>query len=320
MLDTYTSIVGKVLLRCPSASFLLARDWVNDAFRRVAERRPWSWLVKQGQFLCTALYNTGTVTTVQGSATVTGAATAWTAALIDRQFRLTTTTPIYTITAVDVGLQTLTLDLPWGPAAYVNSGYEIYTAYATAPADFNYFITVWDPNFNWQLHINMSQRELNTWDAQRSNRGQAYLVAPRDYYIPSGGTVPLPRFEIWPHVTSAYVLPFLYVARATDLEDAGATLPRYIRGDVLLEMALAEASKWPGTTIDVDKYGRRVESNPYFNLNLAKMHETRSEFMINELERQDEEISIQNVSYDSITRLPWAPLPMDASFWQKHAL
>jgi hypothetical protein len=310
-LDTYTSIAGKVLLRCPIAGPLLARDWVVNSFRRIAERRAWSWLVKQGQFTLYPLYNTGTVTCTQGSATIVGAATSFTSAMAGRQFRLTTITPIYTILSVDVGAQTLTLDQTWGSTTVAGSTFEIYTAYATAPADFNYFLTVWDPNFNWQLHIDITQKELNTWDAQRSNRGQAYLVAPRDYYTPAGVTVPLPRFEIWPHVTSAYVLPFLYISRATDLQDSGATLPRYIRGDVLLEMALAEAAKWPGPAAD--------NPNPYFNLKLAQMHDTRSEFLINELERQDEEISIMNVTYDSVSRLPWAPLPMDASFWQKHA-
>jgi len=266
------------------------------------------------------LYNGGTVTTTQGSTTVTGIGTAFTAAMAGRQFRLTTTTPIYTVTAVDIVLQTLTLDLPWGPASYIGHAYEIYSAYVSPPTDFNYFLTVWDPNFNWQLHLNITQREVNTWDAQRSNRGQAYLVSPRDYYTPSGSTIPLPRFEVWPHVTSAYVLPFLYLSRATDLQDSGALLPRYIRGDVLLELALAEAARWPGPGLSVNEKGYTRPSNPYFNLQLAQMHEAKAEFMINELERQDEEISIMNVQYDSITRLPWAPLPTDSSFWQKHAL
>jgi hypothetical protein len=310
-LDTYQGIAGKVLLRCPLAGPLLAQDWVVNSFRRIAERRPWSWLVKQGQFLTAALYNAGTATVVNGSATVTGIGTAWTTALIGRQFRLTTTTPIYTIIDVDALLQTLTLDLVWGGAANT-TGYEIYSAYASPPSDFNYFITIWDPNFNWQLHTSIGQYELNAWDAQRSNRGQAYLVAPRDYYTPTGETVPLPRFEIWPHVTSAYVLPFLYVSRATDLNDTGAILPRYIRGDLLMEMALAEAAKWPGPSED--------KKNPYFNANLAKAHEGKAEYIIADLERQDEEISIMDIRYDTITRLPWAPLPMDASFWQKHAL
>jgi len=131
-LDTYTSIAGKVLLRCPMAGPLLARDWVTNAFRQVAERRPWSWLVKQGQFVLPALYNTGTATLVQNSATVTGIATAWTTALIGRQFRLTTTTPIYTITAVDAGLQTLTLDLPWGAVAERCGDTEVWLDVAEA--------------------------------------------------------------------------------------------------------------------------------------------------------------------------------------------
>jgi len=311
MLDTYLGIAGKVLLRCPMAGPLLARDWVANSFRRVAERRPWSWLIKQGQFVTYPLYHTGVATVATGSTTATGVATAWDSTLVGRQFRLTTTSPIYTILTVDAGAQTLTLDLPWGGAS-TTIGYEIYNAYASPPSDFNYFLTVWDPNFNWQLHTGISQTELNAWDAQRSNRGQAYLVAPRDYYTPAGETVPLPRFEIWPHVTSAYVLPFLYVARATDLQDSGSILPRYIRGDVILEMALAEAAKWPGPSTD--------KVNPYFNPRLALAHETRVEYMLSELERQDEEISIMNVRYDTITRLPWAPLPMDSSFWQKHAI
>ena len=64
-LDTYLSIAGKVLLRCPLAGPLLARDWVSNSFRRLAERRAWSWLIKQSQFTTAALYNTGTVTVTQ---------------------------------------------------------------------------------------------------------------------------------------------------------------------------------------------------------------------------------------------------------------
>jgi hypothetical protein len=304
-LDTYSSIWGKVLLRCPTAGAFLARDWVSNSFRRLAERRSWSWLIKQGQFILNASHVTGTVTVTRSSITVTGAATGWTAPLVGRQFRVGANTPIYTIATVDVAAQTLTLDLPWGGATASTKTYEIYNAYVTVPSDFNYFLTIWDPSYNWQLHRNISQTEINTWDAQRSNRGQAYVVAPRDWY---GG---YPRYEVWPHIVSDYVIPMLYVARAEDLQDSGATLPRYIRGDALLEMALAEAARWPGASEE--------RPNPYFNLNLAKMHDGRAEFMINELERQDEEISIMNVSYQSATQLPWAPIPVDAAYWQKHA-
>jgi hypothetical protein len=305
-LDTYAKIWGRVLLRCPSASSFLARDWVTNAFRRVAERRDWSWLVKPGQFTFNTLYNTGTVTVANLSATVTGSGTTWTSAMVGRQIRIGLANPIYTITAVTAPTS-LTIDSPWGPATIsTGSPYEIYNAFVSPPTDFHHFLTIWDPAYNWQLHRNVTQIELNLWDAQRSNRGQAYLVASRDWYNT------LPRFEAWPHVTSQYVIPFLYVARATDLEDSGAVLPRYIRGDLLMEMALAEAAKWPGPSADAP--------NPYFNLNLAKLHEGKVEYMINEVERQDEEIMVMNVQYQTVSQLPWAPLPLDAAYWQKHAM
>jgi hypothetical protein len=311
-LDTYSGIAGKVLLRCPKAGPLLARDWVVNAFRRIAERRAWSWLIKQGQFIMYPMYTTGTVTLTQGSATVPGVATGWTTAQIGRQFRTANNTPIYTVTAVDVVLQTLTLDLPWGPASVAGTQYKIYDAYVTVPSDFNYLITVWDPNYNWQLHLTLTQRELNSWDAQRSNQGQPSAIVFRDYYAATAGVPALPRFEIWPHVVSAYTLPYLYVARATDLNDTGALLPRYIRGDVLLQAAMLEASQWPGPSAD--------EPNPYYSNTLARSLEDRLEYMIQELERQDEEICINNIVYDMATHLPWAPYPMGADFWQKHAL
>ena len=306
-LDTYNSIWGKVLLRCPAADPLLARDWVTNAFRRVAERRPWSWLVKQGQFLTSAVYNTGTVSVTHGSTAVVGSGTTFTSAMVDRQFRISGS-PIYDVASYTDATH-ITLGQVYGGSTNAAASYEIFTPYGTAPSDFDYFISVWDPNYNWQLHLDLTQRELNYWDAQRAYRGQSYVIAHRDYYTPSGGTVPLPRYEIWPHQTAQYVYPFLYVMRATDLLDSGATLPRYIRGDLLLEMALAEAARWPGPSPD--------KPNPYYdkNLKLALMHEQRAEFMIAEAERQDEERNVTGVYYD----IPDAWAPLDTDFWQKHA-
>ena len=259
---------------------------------------------------------------------------------------------------------------------------------------------------NWQLWRHVQQQELNTWDAQRSSRGQAYVVASRDYStaqvgivgsptpivgsgpIPtSGGTytapadtiftvvittggasgtaifkwskdsesyttgvltdaaaqslqdgvqvafptgvtyvlndtfviqaraVPnagLPRFEIWPHQTAQYVYPFLYEARATDLSDTGAVLPRYIRGDVLLELALAEAARYPGPSAD--------RPNPYFNIKLSDMHQMRAERMILDLERQDDETFEQDVTFQMPLGFPYATPLGDASWLQAHAI
>lgn len=120
----------------------------------------------------------------------------------------------------------------------------------------------------------------------------------------------LPRYELWPHKKSAYVYPYLYESEPDDLEDSGMALPRYIRGDVLLEAALAAAARWPG--VDGKK-------NVYYDLALARMHEARAKTMVRELEVSDDDVYLQDLSY--VESLPWAPTPFGDSAWsQSHAI
>src|SRR5689334_5115657 len=111
-LDSFESIWKSVSLRCPAAGPMLSMQFVNYAFRDLIEKRKWSWSVAQSQFVFPNQYATGTATVTNQSNLVAGAGTAWTAAMIGYQFRTSTLTPIYTIIAVDVGLQQLTLDQP----------------------------------------------------------------------------------------------------------------------------------------------------------------------------------------------------------------
>ena len=310
-LDTFSTTWRQVLLRCPAASVFLAQGWVKYAFRRVAERRRWSWLIKPNQFIINKVVTAGAVALTRNSPTVTGAGTAFTLAMVGRQFRASANFPIYTITDVDVGAQTLTLDQVWGGTTESSVGYELYNAYVTPPTDFHAFISVTDPAFNWQLNLNIGQDELNAVDAQRTDSGTVYIVAWRDY--DSRFTPPLPRYELWPHQKADYVYPYLYEARATDLDDANAQLPRFIRGDMLLEFALVECARWPGPS--------KEQPNPYFNLALAREHERRAELMVMEAEKQDDETFLQDARYMTATGLPFAPLPWGDSQWlQSHSI
>jgi len=404
-LDTYQDIWNRVLLRAPSCSPKLAQDFVRNAFRRVAETRRWSWLVKFGQFIAPNAYNTGTVTTVQNSPIVTGTNTVWTSSMAGLQFRVGLTAPIYTIVSVESNTS-LTLDNNFGGIDATGASYAIYQCYFIAPTDFHQFITVWDPAFNWQLFLDIEQREINIWDAQRASTGNAYLVSFHDYSAEYGGTVEnavndgvgadpvatgtytgpadatfiiecllgggsgtatfqwkknegsfngpivtsttnidlqdgvqvywpddvtytagdiwsvcvqalvnggLPRYEFWPHQQSNHVYPFLYEIRHDDLSDTNATLPRYIRGDVLLEFALAELALWPGPSLD--------KPNPYRDVNLWKAHTAKAESMLAILERQDDEVWQQDLSY-AYPGMAWAmasPLG-DARWLQSHAI
>lgn len=404
MADTFAEVWGRVLLRAPNLSPKLAQDMVRSAFRRLAERRRWSWLVKQSQIIAPAVYSTGTVTVTLNSNIVTGSSTVFAETHVGRQFRVGLLTPIYTIVSVQSATQ-LTLDQVWGGATASAQSYEIYRAFFEMPTDFHQLISVYDPQLNWRLHLDVDQNELNTFDAQRANSGNAYLVSFRDYSTSQVGTVaspvqvdgsgndptsggtytgpsnalftveittggiagtavyrwkkdggsytssvttdvdgaaqdlqdgvtinfPLvvtytsgdiwviratalsnpgvPRYELYPHQTAAHVYGMMYETLPVDLTDSGAVIPRAIPGDLLTTLAMAEVARYPGT--DTSK-------NPYYSLGVAKMYDQQAEERLNLMEIRDEDVWMQNLSYDTAS-WPFAPLWGDSKFMQSHA-
>lgn len=404
--DTFVQAWNKVLLRCPSLSPKLAQDMVVNAFRRLAETRRWSWLVKSGQFIAPAVTTGGTVTVTQNSTTVTGLGTVFTAALVGQQFRTGAATPIYTIAQVN-SATSLELDAPWGGVTAALQTYQIYLCYFTVPADFHQFICLWDPAYAWQLYLDISQSELNQWDPQRASIGNSYMASFLGYSssqvglvgspvqtvgsgpIPgSGGTFTapanaiftikitlggasgtatyqwnknngtytagvltdplgqaeslqdgisiafplgaayvlndtfvisataianagLPRYELWPHQQANHVWPFIYESRATDLSDPNAVIPRYVRGDLLVDMAMEEVSAFPGMA---DK------SNPYFSLANAERYRRSNERQIQLLEVQDDNVYLQDLSYSAGSSYPFAVPYGDARWLQSHAI
>jgi hypothetical protein len=407
-LDKFSDCWNNVLLRCPSLGPKLAQDFVNNAFRRLAEVRRWSWLVKFGQFIAPAVTTGGTVNVTQNSTIVTGNGTAFTAAMVGQQFRIGLVAPIYTIATYDSPTQ-IELDSPFGGITQSTVGYSIYQCFFPVPQDFHQFITVYDPAFNWRLHLDVQQDELNIMDAQRGNTGNAYLVSFRDYtiaqvgivsnpvQIAGTGAIPLsngtftapvnaiytvqittpgqsgtavfqwsknngayttgvitdpggaaqsimdgitisfptgvtynnndqfiiqgtavsnagvPRVELYPHQQANHVWGFMYETRANDLQDFGVVLPRYIRGDVLTEMAMESLCRWPGYSDD--------KKNPYYNLESARMRHEDNEKQIQLLEVQDDNVYMQDLTM-AYPMMSWAYATVlgDSAYLQRHAI
>lgn len=308
-LSTYDGLWRGLLLRCPSASLMLSRSWIDYAFRQTWDFKLWSWQRRVGQFLIPQATVAGTVDVTRGSLSVQGHGTSWTTDLVNQQFRVGLPYPIYTITALDDAAQVITLDAPWGGPTTVGIGYSIYQAYVTVPTDFQNFLDVVDMQYNWRLNIGVPREEVDSWDSQRATSGTAYTVV--SYKYDTVNDPPLPMYEIWPHQKAQYVYPFYYIGRPPDLSDVGASLPRFIRGDVLLEFALAQAARWPGPSAD--------EKNPYFNLTLAMQHDARAMVMLNDMARTDDEIMEADVSYQSLSSMPFAAFPFGDSRWlQSH--
>jgi hypothetical protein len=410
--DDFVSLSNRLLSRCPAAGISLSEQLINDSWHQLQSRREWSWRRCHGTFAPPAVYTAGTVSSNVGigqPTMLTGIGTAWTLAMIGRQIRAGGLMfPYYTVVGW-LSPTSLLIDQPWAGPDIVSQPYQMLQCYFPVPSDFGYFQVVVSVKDGYRLWTNMTQSDLGLMDPQRTNTGQTYAVALRDYQPILGGTIgsvipvaaagaapvstttlgysyvsdatyiiqvvgggisgvatfrwmragqtaftgPVvtsdmaadlmdgvqvywpdaatyvandlfvvnaqasamsgnPRYELWPAPTIAnYLYPYLYVAREWDLTQAQPQLPYPIaqRGEVLLEMALAKCARYPGADTD--------HPNPYFNLTLALQHDRIAEQLLNDLERNDEEIGVTTVSYQE---MPFYPAPwMDGAWEQSHA-
>ena len=300
MADSFDSIWREVRLYCPSVPSELCKHWVRDRFRHIMEWKQWSWAMAEAQFNLPSSYNTGTVTLTLNSSTVTGAGTAWTADMVNRQFKCRNY--MWTILTVDVALQTLTLDRTWPSATESGTPYIILQAYVTVPSDFHAFHTVKDPANNWRIWTNFSSREIDAVDPARTSTGNPSVLANHTI----DPVTLMPRYELWPHVTTAKGFVYIYWTHHADFDSSVQWL--HFTGEILKFGALADLCCWPGTP---------EAPNPMFNLNMNKKFE--ADFMDHLLreERNDEEIYLTKLWYETAA-LPYAPL--DGRFYQTHAI
>lgn len=113
-----------------------------------------------------------------------------------------------------------------------------------------------------------------------------------------------PRYEAWPHIKADETRPYLYLANLLDLTDVGAALPRFVRGDLLMEMVLADIASW------------KNPDNGYFDLKLAGWHTVRAEAMLLDMMRADQSRESTDLTYHD-----WNELPVyDGDFMVSHDL
>jgi len=120
----------------------------------------------------------------------------------------------------------------------------------------------------------------------------------------------VPRYEIWPPPTwSSYIYPAIYIAKEYDLTPASPALPPFIanRGEVLLELALEKCTTFPGADSE--------HRNPYFDIQLGRVHRAKSEEMLIDLIANDKNVGIYDFSYENYN---WALGPWNTGQWQQY--
>lgn len=306
--NNFQEMARSLKLWVPSLPITLAEQMVRDRYRRTLERRPWSGLRGENQFLLNASKQDGTVAVTFNSASVVGTGTSFASTDVGRQFKVGTGSPVYTVTAV-ADTTHLTLDQVVGIATNTSATYVIFDGYVTCPTDFVRFIEVVNPQYGWRLRHWISQDELNSWDPQRTFFGQAYALVDRRFssLTATSGQI---QYEAWPYASTQQVLRYFYVKRGSDLVNPTDTPIFPIRSDVIVKGALADAARWPGTAEQPNLMFGRVDAWQTFQ------GEYEEEMI--DLERQDEDIYLTWLQTNPYAGLPF--IPLSANFIQSHAI
>lgn len=220
-MDNFITLSNRVLNRCPAVGIQLAGQFVNDAWHTLQSRREWSFRRRSNTFAPPTLYNIGQVSTnvsVGYPNLLTGIGTNWTPDMIGRQIRVGGLLyPFYTIVGWTSPTSIL-IDQPWAGPDVVGQSYTILQCYFPVPPDFGYFYSVVSIKDGYRLWTNLTESDLALMDPQRTNFGQTYAVALKDYTSQYGGVVG----PVIPVTNPAHAAPisttstgFSFVANAT---------------------------------------------------------------------------------------------------------
>lgn len=178
--------------------------YVIRRYKTVLDSYPWSFLRQDKTFQTVTPYSTGTVSTTQGSAIVTGVGTGWTSAFVGSAFLVGNQPPLR-IASVQSATQ-LTLEDVWpNTSLAAGSSYSIaQDRYTIAPAGVpvKTILHIW--NGFWQL------RKVNVGHLRRTDPQMASLTTPRWYAQDAQNVVVL-----WPYPDQIYLHRTIFLQEVT---------------------------------------------------------------------------------------------------------
>lgn len=246
----------------------LDREWagrvLNDVYREVVQRRSWYALKVLGVINIPNTINGGQARVTQGSNLVYGIGTNWTAALIGQQFRVGFTYPYQTIMNVDTVNQVLTVDVQFGGSS-ATGGYNIINAYVSMGANAVRLLWATNQQQGWNINVDLPVEWINSNDVWRQSLGWSTLLAPRAP-TPNG----IYQLEVWPTPYQQQVFPFEGYVQPKDMQEDDDSPASFIRADLLVTKAIAEAKVAIRTSKYYDAYASKRKDDE-FNRKLETM-------------------------------------------------
>ena len=226
--------------------------------------------------------------------------TIWESSLVNRQFRLGTGFPIWTILSVQDSTH-LTLDSPFGIDAVTGLTYQIVKMYVTLALDVRDVRTMVDQMTGWPVRLKVSKDELDWRDPQRTMVGDnSGVINLAEVGINANGNM---VYELWPTCTAARQWQYTYLQDWPTLKRDTDILPPFLNPTIFYYGAMANALAF-----------RVSADDPYFNPQSAMAFEGMYERALEAAKNDDERRICKDYTfeYESIMGA------MGANFWRSH--
>jgi hypothetical protein len=227
------STFGQLRLRLTKAAPGLDPDlldgFLNDRYQEVLQHLPWSGLVASGVLATVAAYDTGTVTVYQGSASVAGTGTSWSADHTGRRIRIGTDAEFYTFTYTSG--TSGSLDRPYeGDSDAVDSSYRIFQNVYPLPADLDILTSVRRLDGVYMERI--SSEALEIVAPGRQSYGEPTMFAPA---APDPNAPNVPRVELYPIPIAGHAYQINYGRSVATIssQDTSAELLMVVRDNTI---------------------------------------------------------------------------------------
>lgn len=284
--QNFGQAIGEVGGWHPGISAPMVANFLNNAVREYYDRRLWYGLMRKGQLASPGYYSVGSITLVNGSASVQGTSTAWTAslngvAITQQQLRVGFIAPPLNITGLDEASQIITLELPWALPNMTSSGYFISQYYYSIP-NIKYITVCKNPLMMYRMWTNIPQALLENWDPSRLQMMYPRVLAamPPD----KDGNY---QVELWPVPNNQQAFPYLAYCQPDNLTEDDDNFPPFARVDVIKARAVYETLLW------------RPKQNPAYSeataLAIAQQKLKEFEAGVESAARADEQLYRQDI-------------------------
>jgi hypothetical protein len=208
------------LVPSPQLTEASAKSVIRTAHRLLGRQYQWSYRRREALLQTVAQYSTGTVTVTAGSGTVTGASTAWTAAMVGRQIRIDGEDAFFFVQSVNVSAQTLVLadaqlaSVVWAAASASGAGYAIFVDQYEVPLE---VAIIMSEVKGWPL-METSQMEIDFMDPRRTLSASAGTPT-RWYWCRTRITANVQHkyVGIWPVPSTAMTLRMPYLVEPPEI-------------------------------------------------------------------------------------------------------